>query len=262
MCDIFVWDGKNESIVLRCGVLMRFYLIVWLHILFGYVFSLVLICWSGIIGYCVLLRDLAGKPLSDWITEDGEEDMSSESSSASVSIDETEEGPSLLQNIIMLSIVVVVTPLTMLRTLTALEKVAMFGVTNVAFLGICIIYKSMECNFSDDFASVRNESFSGFLSDQLWPSSWKEFFTAFPIFCGPFMCHFNVLPVHNELCDASRDRIRYVIRFATMFATFFYIAVGVSGSLYGNCVESGQVEGNILLNFDDDDKLMTFGKAW
>ena len=213
--------------------------------------SLAMICWTGVVGYCVLLRDLAGRPMAELLFP---EDSTSDDESSS---------PTFHQNAIMLAIVALVTPLTMLRTLSSLQKVSMFGITSISLLGMCIIYKSVECNFSLTDNSIRlHGSFSQFLLNQLWPHDWKQFLDALPIFVGPYMCHFNVLPVYNELVEPSRDRIRYIIRFATVFATFFYIVVGISGSLYGNCVESGEVEGNILLNFDDKhDGLMSFGKG-
>ena len=211
--------------------------------------SLAMICWTGVVGYCVLLRDLAGRPMAQMFFH---EDATDESAS-----------PTFCQNIVMLVIVALVTPLTMLRTLSSLQKVSMFGIASISLLGMCIIYKSIDCNFdlSGELINLHG-SFSDFFLNQLWPHDWKDFLDALPIFVGPFMCHFNVLPVYNELADPSRERIRYIIRFATIFATSFYIVVGVSGSLYGSCVESGQVEGNILLNFDDEhDELMRFGKA-
>ena len=205
--------------------------------------SLALICWTGVVGYCVLLRDLAGIPLAEAFFGDQDD----------------QDGPTMTQNLIMLCVVLIVTPLTMLRNLSSLQKFSMFGITSISLLGICIIYKSVECNSNAD---MRNESFSDFFMGHLWPHSWTDVLEALPIFVGPYMCHFNVLPVHNELTEPSRERIRSIIRFATTFSTSFYVVVGIAGSVYGNCVASGEVEGNILLNFDDkDDELMNFGKG-
>ena len=212
---------------------------------------LAMICWTGVIAYCILLRDLAGRPMAELLFNDD---------SAS---DDVSSSPTFQQNAIMLAIVALVTPLTMLRTLSSLQKVSMVGITSIFLLGMCIIYKSVECNSSLNDNSIRfHGSFSQFLLNQLWPHEWKQFLDALPIFVAPYICHFNVLPVYNELVEPSRDRMRYIIRFTIILATFFYLVVGISGSFYGNCIESGEVEGNILLHFDDKhDILMSFGKG-
>ena len=84
--------------------------------------SLALICWTGVVGYCVLLRDLAGIPLAEAFFGD-------------------QDGPTMTQNLIMLCVVLIVTPLTMLRNLSSLQNFSMFGIISISLLGICIIYK-------------------------------------------------------------------------------------------------------------------------
>ena len=68
--------------------------------------SLALICWTGVVGYCVLLRDLAGIPLAEAFFGDQDD----------------QDGPTMTQNLIMLCVVLIVTPLTMLRNLSSLQK--------------------------------------------------------------------------------------------------------------------------------------------
>jgi len=44
-------------------------------------------------------------------------------------------------------------------------------------------------------------------------------------------------------------------------ATIFYLLMGFIGSMYGNCAESGRVEGNVLLSFPEDDVLLILGRG-
>lgn len=92
-------------------------------------------------------------------------------------------------------------------------------------------------------------------------STTHEFLNALPIFVNVFMCHFNVLPVHNELQNPTTARVNRLFGTSIWGACFFYIFVGISGSMWGNCTESGAVEGNILLSFEEDDSLLSLGRA-
>jgi len=221
------------------------------------------ICFAGIVGYAVLLRDLLS-PVADYLEGNGKESnvdnsIDTESSIDGSSIDTNgDAGPSLIENLTMLSVLVLITPLTMMRTLSALRHVAMFSVANMVLLCLCIVYKSTECNFTDSYDRMHDD-WSDYI--QLWPSSWKRFLEALPIFTGPFICHFNLLTVHSELQNASRARMQCVIRIAVLVATLFYATVGTAGMMYGNCViPEGEVDDNILLNFGDDDVVMNVGK--
>lgn len=221
------------------------------------------ICFAGIVAYAVLLRDLLS-PIADTIgvgrsTDMNAEGSADESSKSSGETDGSTSGPSLSENLTMLIVLALITPLTMMRTLSALRYVTMFSVANMALLCLCIVYKSTECNFTDSYDSL-HDNWTDYV--HLWPSSWKRLVEALPIFTGPFICHFNLLTVHGELQNASRARMQFVIRIAVSVATVFYATIGTAGMMYGNCViPEGEVEDNILLNFDDDDVVMNVGKV-
>ena len=91
--------------------------------------------------------------------------------------------------------------------------------------------------------------------------NWRDLLNALPIFLSVFMCHFNVLPVHNELADPTPQRVSKLFASSIWGACFFYLFVGFSGSMYGNCTPSGMVEGNVLLSFGEDDVLLMVGRA-
>lgn len=75
------------------------------------------------------------------------------------------------------------------------------------------------------------------------------------------MCHFNVLPVHNELQDPSPKRVHRVFSASIWCAAILYLFLGFVGSMYGNCTESGKIDGNVLLSFPEDDTLLMLGRG-
>jgi amino acid permease len=59
----------------------------------------------------------------------------------------------------------------------------------------------------------------------------------------------------------ENQRLKRLFSSCICGAALFYIILGVSGSMYGNCVEDGVVDGNILLSFGAHDKLLGIGRA-
>jgi len=51
-----------------------------------------------------------------------------------------------------------------------------------------------------------------------------------------------------------------MIHITFLVTAFFYAFVGICGSMFGNCQPDGEVNGNILNNFENDDDLMTLGR--
>jgi amino acid permease len=83
----------------------------------------------------------------------------------------------------------------------------------------------------------------------------------FPLYVSCFVCHYNLLPVHNDLKDPTPERVGYWLRSTVGFATAFYMVMGVSGSAYGHCTAAGHVvSGNILLDFPENDPLLMVGR--
>ena len=91
--------------------------------------------------------------------------------------------------------------------------------------------------------------------DSLYPESARDVLLAIPVFATAFLCHFNVLPVHNEIHDA--DRIRSVIHWTMGIVLALYLLVGLGGFYVGR----ERTCGNVLLNFPADDGAMALGRA-
>ena len=208
------------------------------------VFSMALItamCFFGTVGYAVLLRDML-EPIADWVVPPPEDAM----------------GVTLSHNVSMLIVILAVTPLCTLKNFTALRRFGAASMMSVMILGACVFYRSLQCNFSSNHAQDRHSSWFDYLT--YFPTSLKETLDALPLFISCFVCHYNILPVQNELRNPSPERVAWWVRSTTWFAAIFYLVIGFAGSMYGNCTPSGDVQGNILLDFDEDDRLLFMGR--
>ena len=209
-------------------------------------------CFFGTVGYAVLLRDML-EPVVDSLVTPPEG---------------IGGGPTLARNVAMWAVVLCVTPLCTLKNLTALKNVGAASMVSVGIVGFCVAYRSIQCQLS---SGVNNEGDSGGGNEneetigemetvRAFPSSMKELLDAMPLFISAFICHFNVLPIHNELRCPTSDRVKKWTRTSIWPATLFYWVIGLTGSLYAKCTPTGSVQGNILLDFDENDPLLLIGR--
>jgi len=193
------------------------------------------ICFFTVAGYGVLLRDML-IPINDEYLQLNDHPNAS-----------------------MLIVILLITPLCTLSNLTSFQYIGILSMMAILLLFGCISYRSIECNVFDkgnwyDYLHFVPPS----------TSSVKEMIhqiaNGIPIFITVFMCHFNVLPVHNELINAN-VQMKKVVQTSIRYATVFYLCMGFVGSMYGNCIASQVVDGNVLLSFDDDDPLLLVGRC-
>jgi amino acid permease len=214
-------------------------------------------CFFGAVGYAVLLRDMLA-PITDaithhnhhhnatlgswWVNEWGVEEGS-----------EGGGGPTLASNLTMLTVILIITPVCTLKNLSSLEKLGAASMSSILILGAVIVFRSLQCNLGHP-----HESFDGHVwpAFKLWPDSAKDVLDAFPLFVSCYVCHYNIPIVHNELQNPSPKRVNYWLRSTTVAASVFYMTVGLAGSAYGHCTPTGKVQGNVLLDFDEDDPLL------
>ena len=172
-------------------------------------------------------------------------------------------GPTLARNSSMLIVVLFVTPLCTLRNLTALQNVGAASMASVGTVALCVAFRSIECQLkekSDDTTDTTDGVDQSNQSLRAFPLSTKELLNAAPLFISSYICHFNVLPIHNELRCPTSDRVKKWVKTSIWPATLFYWFIGFTGSLYIKCTPSGRVSGNILLDFDEDDPLLLLGR--
>jgi amino acid permease len=171
-------------------------------------------------------------------------------------------GPTVARNIAMLFVVLCVTPLCTLRNLTALRNVGAASMVSVLTVGLIVAYRSIECQLSlgGSGENEGNDQTHTNNSMKAFPPSTKQLLDAVPLFISSYICHFNVLPIHNELRCPTSDRVKQWVRTTIWPATLFYWLIGFTGSLYAKCTPSGSVQGNILLDFEEDDPLLLLGR--
>ena len=90
-----------------------------------------------------------------------------------------------------------------------------------------------------------------------WPVSFKDAIYAAPIESVAFLCHFNVLPMQDELIQPTRARVKRVTHTTMGICLFLYIAIAVTGYLRF----TSSVCGDYLNNFDNNDLIVTIGRV-
>lgn len=209
------------------------------------IFSMALICaccFFATVGYAVLLRDML-EPIVDAVVKPAEG---------------VGGGPTLARNSAMLIVVLFTSPLTTWKNLTSLKDVGAASMASVITVGLCVAYRSIECQTGVLENGVDTNSSDGNM--RAFPLSMKHLLDAIPLFISSFVCHFNVLPIHNELMCPTSDRVTHWVRTSIWPATLFYYVIGFTGSLFIKCTSSGTVQGNILLDFNEDDPLLLLGR--
>lgn len=201
-------------------------------------------CFAATVGYAVLLRDML-EPIVDAIYKPAEG---------------VGGGPTMARNFAMLLVVVCVTPLTAWKNLTALKDVGAASMMAVFIVGVCVAYRSLECQMGKLEKNEAGPVASSSDNMRAFPLSMKELLDAIPLFISSYICHFNVLPIHNELMCPTTDRVKSWIRTSIWPATLFYYVIGFTGSLFVKCTASGSLQGNILLDFNEDDPLLLLGR--
>lgn len=183
-----------------------------------------LMCFFGIVGYAVLLRDLL-EPIApkgdDW----------------------------LHRNSVMFAVVLAVTPLCTLKTLTALEKFGAASMASILLLGSCIVFRSAQCTLHHPHGGFR-----------LFPEKGKDVLDVIPLFISCYVCHYNLPPVFQELREPTKERVKSWLSITVFGSTGFYLILGIAGSSYAEACHGNIVDGNILLDFSDRDPLLMVGR--
>jgi hypothetical protein len=189
------------------------------------------------------------------------------------------------ESLISCVFVACVTPLCFLRTMSGNKMNAIVSITAVCILGIVVIFRSAQkldiCSenllelprpefFDPANSSTCGTGYNGIHTEwQLAPKDLGGPLFAFPITSVAYLCHFNVLPVHEELERPTRRRLKSVIHWTMGFCWAFYTSVGLAGYFYafdpmanGKCKPESchGVDDVILRNFSNGDPAINIGR--
>jgi len=92
-----------------------------------------------------------------------------------------------------------------------------------------------------------------------WADDVSDILFAFPIVVLCFFCSYNVLAVHSQLVNPTRERMRFVLGLSMFLCWFLFLMVGLGGYLYTADFVNGTPD-NIMLAFDLSDRAILAGR--
>jgi len=111
------------------------------------------------------------------------------------------EGPTLISNLTMLTIILLITPVCTLKNLSSLEKMGAMSMSSILILGCVITYRSFQCNMGTlESFLYENDGPSSAVSwpaFQLWPDSWQDVL-------GKYCCKSQLLIIISTIIIAIR----------------------------------------------------------
>ncbi|CAD7957479.1 unnamed protein product [Amoebophrya sp. A25] len=141
------------------------------------------------------------------------------------------------KDFVMFAILVIVIPLTVPRSISALRYVSPISVVSLMYTAVLIITRTPE-KVTSNVVSELN----------VWTIDWN-FFVALGNFIFAYNCHLNVVPVASELQIATDVKIRKITYSAVFVQMFFYLCIALAGYLsFGEAARS-----DILANYAVDD---------
>jgi amino acid permease len=190
------------------------------------VFVLFVLCLLASVAYVVLARDLLLPICSQYF---------------GITITDT------VKTLLAICWIAVISPACFLRSMNGLAFLSLFSVLTMVVLCVAIGIRSTN-SLPERTPSQR---------DLIAVNDIGTAITAFPICCVSFLCHFNVLGMHEELVDPTRKRIKQVVHSTIGITSVFYLVVGMLGYLFAydsiitscDSVSCYGVDGDVLLNF-------------
>lgn len=203
-----------------------------------------LICWLTKIAYFVLLTDLM-VPVAELIVP---------------SLHGL--GPETIRRIVVCIAALILSPMCYKSNLSALSFMCFASVASVVVVGCVVGIRAFQSFGKEHQVQVQmpdhtNRAVEVMPLYRLWPEDWAKALYAFPTFGVSFLCHFNALPTHQELARPTRTRMRRVILVTLTLTSMIYLFVSICGYVYTGCYTCG----NVLLNFSQDDSLITVART-
>lgn len=200
---------------------------------------LFLFLMGALCAYCVLLKGVFAPMAKDLLS----------SSFVTLPIDVNGEQ---FDSSVLLCILLLVSPLMLMRSLYALRNICYVGFTSVCVIAISIGIRAFQENFTTNAIEAENPKAEvKFFTDNV-----EDFLFSFPIIVLSFLCVFNIIEVQNSLTNPTRPRVHSVLRRSIVLCLLLFQVFGLAGYFYA----FNDCEGNIFLNFDPSDPLMNVGR--
>ncbi len=154
-----------------------------------------------------------------------------------------------------------VAPFCYQRNIKALRYTSALSVTSVLMLAAIIALKTLlhfgsaHSIYYVDADGVKR-SYWMRTEMKLFPDSLSDVIYTIPVFFLSFMCHFNIPQVHSELTRPTRRRMRLLLGTVVLCCYLLYCTVAFFGYFYSFSYTCG----NILLNYDQDDALISMAR--
>ena len=196
--------------------------------------------------------------------------------------------PDVSRKYVVAAFIVCVSPLAFFRKMTALKMTSVLSVCSVTLLGLVTAYTlatrgilrpAIPANATTapspslaSLASLPSLTSSSIFRDMhmqgntttlplgeilWWPLSIEEYIYALPISTVAFLCHFNVLPMQDELQKPTRANVLHVTRTTILISTLLYSFIGYLG--YVRFTSS--TCGDFLNNYPNDDPIALIGRS-
>jgi len=144
-------------------------------------------------------------------------------------------------------IMILALPLMVQRDLHALRHTCYVGFGSCVLLMVAVVFRAGQ--------KLELPGAGGFQVNW-WSSNPADWLFAFPIVVLCFFCSYNVLSVHSQLVQPTRERIRRILASSMLICFVLFYFVGLCGYLYAGAATAD----NILLNFSITDKAVLAGR--
>ena len=155
-------------------------------------------------------------------------------------------------NILLALILLISMPLLLKKDLHALRHTCYVGFFSCVLLMMAVIYRAYE-KVQDDWSPTSSVS----LEIKWWTDDPSDVIFACPICILCFFCSYNVLAVHSQLVNPTRERIRFVLGLSMGLCYALFFGVGLCGYLY---TADTQTPDNIMLAFEMSDTAILAGR--
>lgn len=152
-------------------------------------------------------------------------------------------------DVLLLVILLLAMPLMLKRELYALRYTCYIGFCSCTLLAVAVVVRAAQRLCQGGFWREMHRL-------NWWSNDPTDWLFAFPMVALCFFCSYNVLPVHSQLLDPSRERISWVLRSSMVICFVLFYVVGLGGYIHAH----PYTPDNIITAFPMDDMYVLAGR--